>query len=108
VLVTCGRGSVLFCRRSDTSRTSGFVDDVISAQKPRLLDVAAQLRRSSHAALGLAINVTGNGRTGLLRAVGLCGSTRGGDCLVKDCVSDEDSKFACRPSVRPSVSTLIV
>jgi len=38
------------------SRTSGFVDDVISAQKPRLLDVAAQLRRSSHAALGLAIN----------------------------------------------------
>ena len=32
------------------------MDDVIAAQKPRLLDVAAQLRRSSHAALGLAIN----------------------------------------------------
>jgi len=33
-----------------------FMDDVISAHKPRLLDVAAPLRRSSHAALGLAIN----------------------------------------------------
>jgi len=33
-----------------------FMDDVISAHEPRLLDVAAQLRRSSHAALGLAIN----------------------------------------------------
>ena len=36
--------------------TSGFVDDVIFAHKPRLLDVAAQLKRSAHAALGLAIN----------------------------------------------------
>jgi len=35
---------------------SGFMDDVIFAHKPRMLDVAAQLRRSSHAALGLAIN----------------------------------------------------
>jgi len=45
----------LLWRRSDTS---GFVDDVISAHKPkpRLHDVAAQLRHSSHAALGLAIN----------------------------------------------------
>ena len=33
-----------------------FVDDVIFAHKPRLLDVAAQLKRSAHAALGLAIN----------------------------------------------------
>ena len=30
--------------------------DVINAHKPRLLDVAAQLKRSEHAALGLATN----------------------------------------------------
>jgi len=32
------------------------MDDVIFAHKPMLLDVAAQLKRSGHAALGLAIN----------------------------------------------------
>jgi len=32
------------------------MDDVIFADKPSLLDVAAQLMRSAHAALGLAIN----------------------------------------------------
>jgi len=32
------------------------MDDVIFAQKPRLVDVAAQLKRSAHAALGLAMN----------------------------------------------------
>jgi len=32
---------------------SGLMDDVMSQ---RLLDVAAQLKRSAHAALGLAIN----------------------------------------------------
>ena len=31
------------------------MDDIIFAHKPRLLDVAAQLKRSAHAALGLAI-----------------------------------------------------
>jgi len=36
-------------------RTPSFMDDVISAHKPTPVDVAAQLRRSSHAALGLAI-----------------------------------------------------
>ena len=36
--------------------TSGFMDDVIFAHKPRLLDIAAQLKRSAHAAMGLAIN----------------------------------------------------
>jgi len=51
-----GPGPVLLWRRSDRLRTSGFMDDVISAHKPRLLDVAAQLRRSSHVVLGLAIN----------------------------------------------------
>jgi len=51
-----GRGSVLLWRRSDTLCTSGFMDDVIFAHKPRLLDVAAQLKRSAHASLGLAIN----------------------------------------------------
>ena len=43
-------------RRSDALCTSGFMDDVIFAHKPRLLDVAAQLKRSAQAALGLAIN----------------------------------------------------
>jgi len=33
-----------------------FIDDVMFAHKPRLLDVAAQLKCSAHAALGLAIN----------------------------------------------------
>jgi len=46
-----GRGSVLLC---DTLCTSGFMDDVILAHKTRLLDVAVQLKRSAHAALGLA------------------------------------------------------
>jgi len=36
--------------------TSGFMDDVVFAHKPELLDVAAQLKCSAHAALGLAIN----------------------------------------------------
>jgi len=35
--------------------TSGFTDDVIFPRKERLLDVAAQLKRGAHAALGLAI-----------------------------------------------------
>ena len=48
VLVTYARGSVLLLRRSDTLCT--FMDDVIFAHKPRLLDVAAQLKRSAHAA----------------------------------------------------------
>ena len=38
---TYGRGSVLLWRCSDILCTSGFVDDVIFAHKPRLLDVAA-------------------------------------------------------------------
>ena len=53
VLVTYGLGSVLLWRRSDTS---GFMDDVIFAHKPRLLDVPVALKRNAHAALGLAIN----------------------------------------------------
>jgi len=55
VLVTYGRGSVLLCQRSDILCTSGFMDDVIFAHKPRLLDVATQLKLSEHTALGLAI-----------------------------------------------------
>ena len=57
--VTYGRGSVLLRRRSDTLCTSGFMDDVIFVifvHKPMLIDVAAQRKRSAHAALGLAIN----------------------------------------------------
>ena len=56
VHVTYGRSSVLLWRRSDMLCTSGFMDDVVFAHKPKLLDVAAQLKRSAHAALGLAIN----------------------------------------------------
>ena len=37
--VTYGRASVLLLRRSDTLCTSGFMNDVIFAHKPRLLDV---------------------------------------------------------------------
>ena len=36
---------------------SGFMDDVVFAHKRRLLDVAAQLKRSAHAALGLGLAV---------------------------------------------------
>ena len=52
--VTYGRGSVLLWRRSDTLCIS--VDDVIFAQKPTLPDVDAHLKRSAHAASGLATN----------------------------------------------------
>jgi len=54
--VTYSRGSVLLWRHSDMLCASGFMNDVIFALKPRLLDVAAQPKRSAHAALGLAIN----------------------------------------------------
>jgi len=53
--VAYGRGSVLFWRRIDMLCISGFMDDVIFAHKPRLLDIDAQLKRSAHAALGLAV-----------------------------------------------------
>jgi len=53
VHVTYGHGSVLIWRRSDMSYTSGFMDDVIS---PKLFDVAAQLKRSTRAALRFTIN----------------------------------------------------
>ena len=54
--VTYGRGSVLLWRRSDTLSTFGFMDDVIFPHKPRLLDVATQLKHSVRAAFGLAIS----------------------------------------------------
>ena len=44
---TYGRGLVLLWRHNDMLCTSGFMDDVIFAHKPRLLDVTAQLKRSS-------------------------------------------------------------
>jgi len=61
-----------------------FMDDVIFAHKPRLLDVAAQLKRSAHAALGLAIDcaqyyqLQANGRTGLLFGRYFPGGNSGG------------------------------
>ena len=51
------RGSVLQKRRNDMLCTSAFMDDVILAHKPRVLDVAAQMKHSARAALGLAINL---------------------------------------------------
>ena len=63
VHITYGHGLILFCQCSDSLRTyrfsdtlcsSSFMDDVIFAHK-LMLDVAAQLKRSAHAALGLAI-----------------------------------------------------
>jgi len=53
--VTYGRGSVRIGQRSDMLCISGFMDDVTFARKPRLLDVAAQTKRSAHATSGLAI-----------------------------------------------------
>jgi len=57
VHVISDRGSVFLWRRSDKLCTSGFMDDVVFAHKRRLLDVAAQLKRSAHAALGLGFAV---------------------------------------------------
>ena len=55
VHVTCGHGSVLLWWRSDVLCTSGLMDDVVFAHKPRLLDITAQLKCSAHTALGLAV-----------------------------------------------------
>ena len=93
VHVTYGRGSVLSRRRSDILCTSGFIDDVMLAHKPRLLSVATQLKRSAHAALGLAINCAGQRthRTAFralvvtfqVAAPGVKSAVS--DCLVGDC-----------------------
>jgi len=58
VLVTYGCGSVFLWRRGDTLCTSGSIDDVIQVHKQMQLNVAAQLKKSLLAALGLAINGT--------------------------------------------------
>ena len=57
VLVTYGRGSVLLWRRNDTLCTSGFMDDVMFAHKPRLINVAAQLKRGA-CSLGLGYKLS--------------------------------------------------
>jgi len=54
--VAYGRGSVLLWRHSNILCISSFVDDVMFAYNPRLLDIAAQLKCSAHAALGLAVS----------------------------------------------------
>jgi len=58
--ITFGCGSDLLWRCSDTLFATGFMDDVMFAHKPRLLDVAAQLKCSAYVALGLAINCVRN------------------------------------------------
>jgi len=55
VHVTYGCGPVFLWQRNDMLCTSGFMDDVIFAHKPRLLDVVAQQKCSAHAALSLAL-----------------------------------------------------
>ena len=50
--VTYGRGAVLLWRRCDTLCTSGFVDDVMFAHKPRLLDVATPAEAQCTRSLG--------------------------------------------------------
>jgi len=52
VQVTCSRGAVLLWRRCDTLCISGFIDDVIFARKPRLLDVAPELAPERSLGLG--------------------------------------------------------
>ena len=54
--VTYDRGSVLLWQRSDTLCISGFMNDVIFDHQPRLPDYGALVKRSAHAALGLATN----------------------------------------------------
>ena len=56
VHAACVRGSVPHWRRNDTFYTSGFIDDVTFGHKPRLINVAAQLKHITHTALGLAMN----------------------------------------------------
>jgi len=46
------RCSIFLWRRSDTLCISGFMDDAMFAHKPRLLDVATQLKYSAHAVAG--------------------------------------------------------
>jgi len=72
VHVTYGRGLVLLWRRSNTLCTFGFMDDVIFAHKPGLLDVGRPAKAQCTCSLGLGyklcavIPVAANGRTGLL------------------------------------------
>ena len=97
VRVTYAVARSFLWRRNDTLCTSGFMDDVIFAHKPKLLDVAAQLKRIAHAALGLAngymlcavIPVTSqrtHGTTFLALKVTSQVATLGAECLVYDCL----------------------
>jgi len=56
VHATYYRDLILLWWCSDMLCISGFMDDIIFAHQPRQLNVAAQLRHSPDAALGLAIN----------------------------------------------------
>jgi len=80
-----------------------YADDVIFAHKPRMLDVAAQLKRSAHAALGLAINcavipVAGqrtHGTTFRVLEVTSKVATPGAESAVYDCLILSLSKSFC-------------
>jgi len=90
-------GSILFWWRSDTLCTSGFMEDVMFAHKPKLLDVAAQLKRSAHTALGLAINCAGQQtRRTTFRAPKVTSqvATPGAESTVFDCLVKPRLHFA--------------
>ena len=69
--VTYCRGSVLLWRHNDTLCTSGFMDDVIFAHKPMLLDIAAH---RTHGTSFRALKVTSHV------------ATPGAESAVYDCV----------------------
>ena len=71
VHVTYGHGSVLLWWRNDTLCTSGFMDDVIFALKPSLLDVSPPTEAQSTCSLGHGnklspVQLQANRYTGLL------------------------------------------
>jgi len=96
VHVSYGRGSVFLWRRSDTLCASGFINDVIFAHRPRLLEVAALLNEAQCTrSLGLGcklcavIPVAGQRTHGTtFRALKVTSqvATPGAECEVYDCL----------------------
>jgi len=89
VPITYGRGSILLWHRRDMLSTSGFMDDVILAHKPRQLNVAAQLIEAQlTCSLGFGYAMNGPLRANVLTLTGLytfwC--PRSGPCTQCPCV----------------------
>jgi len=78
VPITYGRGSILLWHRRDMLSTSGFMDDVILAHKPRQLNVAAQLIEAQlTCSLGFGYAMNGPLRANVLTLTGLLFGPRG-------------------------------